>query len=255
MTMYAQDCKDWYPVSRGTVPQTGNYRYGGIAGFFSYWQVGDNAFGQPNGGDGFTGLPGQATEETATDSTGNKEPALRAYMDGFGVLFCPSDKEDYWFAKSTTNHNQRIQSDRVRQPKAPKNSRDVVGYNISYMYIVGLKQDEPVFAKPVPFYGDEMLGFDLNVNAFYDNPTDMAYAGSRQKGFYGKKDNHGDEGGEFTFSDGHVEFFKGNIGEDIFGWRFRPGQANNTAPTDGLPATPGINLIDPRRSDRVETLE
>lgn len=258
MNIYVTDGKsEFLPILPGaTINPFGNNnaRYGGLAGYFSLWQVGDNAFGQVNG-DGYTGGPGQ-TEETASYSNGVKDPLLLQYCENPGVLYCPSDREDYWFGKSPGLANSiPINPANRRLPRAPKNTRDVVDYNISFMYIAGMKLDDPVLVKPAPFLGDEMLSRDVNTNAFYASNADLTYSGAREKGYYSPRDNHGTEGGDFVFTDGHVEFFKGNIGEDLFGWRFRPGQANLDRPSDGLPPTPGINLIDPRRSDRVETID
>ena len=248
MNVYANEYKDWYPVQPRAFnsPNEVNFmtdqgEHGGIAGLFSLWQVGDNAFGGGNG-DGFTGFPGQ-NEDTASYRDGNKVPLLQPYVDGFGILYCPADREDYWFGKGISDSaagSLRIQATNVRTPKAPKAARDVVSYNISYLYIAGFKTDEPVLVKPAPMWGDEMLGLDLFTNAFYRNGTDATFAGTQFK-FYSMKDNHKKDGGNFAFTDGHVEFFKQNIHDSIFG--------------DGTPRFPGVNVVNPARSEKVETLE
>lgn len=253
MNVYANDFKDWYPVQWVSKADQIPYlkrqeRQGGVAGLFSLFQVGDAKFAAA--GDGFVGFSGQ-NEDTASYGDGNKIPLLAPYCDGFGVLYCPSDQEDYWFGSPNgLNPAVPISGMNLMIPKAPKTSRDVVGYNVSYMYIAGLKNDEAVLVQPAPMFGDEMLCRDVELNAFYDNASDRTYAGSPQKGAYGAKDNHGKEGGNFAFSDGHVEFFKGNIGVEIYSWRF----LYSTLPT-GVPPTPGINVVDPKRSDRVETID
>jgi prepilin-type N-terminal cleavage/methylation domain-containing protein/prepilin-type processing-associated H-X9-DG protein len=232
MNLYAADSKDWYPVQPRPSNADRNYMqqqydHGGVAGLFSLYQVGAAKFNAT--GDGYTGGPGQS-EDTAS------------YRDGFGFLYCPADREDYWFAKPPgVAVSTPINANNLMLPQAPKSSRDVVGYNISYMYIVGFKTDEPVLVKPAPMWGDEMLSLDYNTNAFYGSTADQQFAIVSEHGLYSARDNHGKEGGNYSFTDGHVEFFKNNIHDDIFGNATRN--------------VYGVNTIQSNRSNKLETTD
>lgn len=246
MNLYATDSKDWYPVQPRRPIPPGDSRYmqdqelhGGVAGMFSLHQVGTQNLNA--GGDGYLGGPG-ATEETAAYRDGNRIALMQPYLDGFAYLYCPADKEDLWWSPSQTT--RRVGSGRPVLPKAPQSAREVVSYNISFLYIAGFKTDEPVLVKPAPMWGDEFLSYDLALNAFYQDATDQAAAGVRGFGEYSPRDNHGRDGGNFSFTDGHVELYKGNIHDDIFG---------NEDPR--RPLTYGINEINPKRSEKVQTID
>jgi prepilin-type N-terminal cleavage/methylation domain-containing protein/prepilin-type processing-associated H-X9-DG protein len=248
MNLYAAESKDWYPVQPRPSNADRNYMqqqydHGGVAGLFSLYQVGEAKFSAQ--GDGYTGGPGQ-NEETASYRDGNKVPLLAPYSDGFGYLYCPNDSEDYWFAKPPgIPISTPINPSSFVLPRPPKSARDVVGYNISYMYIVGFKTDEPVLVKPAPMWGDEMLSLDYNTNAFYALQADRTTAGlsssNEARGLYSPRDNHGKDGGNYSFTDGHVEFFKQNIHDNIFG--------NVTRNIFG------VNTIQSTRSQKLETID
>lgn len=243
MNLYAVDSKDWFPVQPRPSNANRNYMqnqydHGGVAGLFSMWQIGDASFNAI--GDGYTGGPGQ-TQDTASYRDGNKNPLLAQYIEGFGVLYCPSDREDYWFAKAPgVSISTPINGSRLKMPHAPRSAEDVVGYNISYMYVVGFRTDEADIVKPAPVWGDEMLCLDYNTNAFYRAQADATYGNTRFK-FYSPRDNHGKDGGNFAFTDGHVEFFKQNIHDSIFG--------------DPTARIYGVNTVNPRRSEKLETID
>jgi prepilin-type N-terminal cleavage/methylation domain-containing protein/prepilin-type processing-associated H-X9-DG protein len=243
MNLYATDSKDWYPVQPRRPIPPGDARYmqdqelhGGVAGLFSLRQIGTQNLNP--GGDGYLGGPG-ATDETAAYRDGNRVPLMQPYLDGFAYLYCPADKEDLWWSPSQTT--RRVGSGRQVVPKAPQSAQEVVSYNISYLYIAGFKTDEPVLVKPAPMWGDEFLSADIGTNAFYRDPADQSAAGVRNFGEYSPRDNHGREGGNFSFTDGHVEYYKGNIHDDIFG--------------NPAKRVYGINEIKPNRSEQVQTID
>jgi len=250
MNIYAGESKDWFPVQ----PRPANYdrrnmkdqmTHGGVAGLFSLYQYGSARF-DTSTGDGFTGFGGQ-TEDTASYSNGNKVPLLSSYIDGYAVLYCPADAEDYWFRKPPgVNVGIAINGANRMQPHAPTSARDVVGYNISYLYVAGFKTDEPVLVKPAPMWGDETLCQDFSTNAWYAAAVDRTTTGARAQGFYAENDNHGKAGGNYSFTDGHVEFYKENVHRSIFGYVDPANPSNRVY---------GINSIDTDRSNQVETID
>ncbi len=247
MMMYGRDSKDWYPVPPGsqTTPYLNNvYRYGGVAGLFSLYQLGDSQYFPT--GDGYTGTTGDPA--TAAYSDGNTNPLLSAYMDGFGALYCPSDKEDIYFGRVPSTSGSitaSLAAGGLKVPHAPKSSEDVVSYNISYLYIAGMKTDEAVVVKPAPIWGDETNGPDISVAAWYGggsgSTSPNATAARTMPGYYGPEDNHGHDGANFTFTDGHAAFLTGNIQETFFSTSNRAGQS--------------VNVIDPHRSDKTQTMD
>jgi len=246
MTMYANQYKSWYPVLPFPTPSLLWQRqqtYGGVAGLFSLEQVGTGATGE-------TGYGG-TTPGGLAYSNGNTEPLLRPYMEGFGALTCPSDTADVWYGMpypQLTTYSPNLE----RLPQTPGKDQDVVAYNISYLYIAGLKTDESVIINPAPIWGDETNGPDVATMAWYGagsvnpgSPTPNATAAGVLPGNYGARDNHGKIGGNFVFTDGHADMIKANV-HDLF---FRsPQAAQNTNPQN-------INLIDHQRSTRVETID
>jgi hypothetical protein len=70
-------------------------------------------------------------------------------------------------------------------------------------------------------------------------------AGAASAGRYGTIDNHGKEGANFIFTDGHGAFIKENVHDTFFR---SPTSASNTNPQN-------INLIDHFRSTRVQTID
>ncbi|MCA9300397.1 MAG: hypothetical protein KDA28_15105, partial [Phycisphaerales bacterium] len=67
-----------------------------------------------------------------------------------------------------------------------------------------------------------------------------------------KKDNHGDQGGNFVFTDGHAEFLKGNIQYTFFS---RVDDDDPDGDGDGRTNPQSINTVDSDRSNRVQTLD
>lgn len=250
MTMYAQTWRDWYPVlPRPTSgpyssPNSldGQFLYGGVAGLFSLFQLGD-APSASSPGAGFTHL---GNPDTAQYVNGNRVPLMEPYTDGYGNLYCPADKEDAYFSAVTLPGQGNLLSANTifKVPRAPRAKEDVISYNISYLYIAGLKTDEPVILKPAPIWGDETLGPDVSTDAWYGaggGNQGNANAAQSRPGYYGPRDNHARAGGNFVFTDGHVDFLKDNVHATFF----------SSASTSGQ----SVNVIQSNRSNFVQTID
>ncbi|MCC6285679.1 MAG: prepilin-type N-terminal cleavage/methylation domain-containing protein [Phycisphaerales bacterium] len=242
MTMYANQYNDWLPVftrpagaSRSFLD--GQARFGGVAGLFSLNQIGDGT------SYGYTGFPPLQGRGRYDDS--NTMPLMAPFIDGYANLVCPSDTLDIYYGTVTPEAGAPPYSpDRERTPVAPGGESQVVSYNISYIYIAGLRTDEPEIVEPAPIWGDETLGPDVSVQAWYRNGREGDRAQwDVEPGYYSKFDNHGERGANWIFTDGHGEQFKGLI-HDIF---------YNPNPEPGN--TRSINSINRRRSDKVQTID
>lgn len=247
LTHYANENKDWYPLFllnsaqktawRTSKVLTSQNSYGGVAGLFSLYQQGDGV------DFGFRGLPPGGTDPTAAVYSGSSPlvstPLMNGYLDGFGALNCPSDKEDRYYGKLLGDTNYATAPAKV--PTVPGKTEDIVSYNISYMYIAGFKTYESVILNPAPLWGDETNGPDYSTNSFYKSMSNHIPARA-QPGHYGKVDNHQDRGGNWVFTDGHADLIKGRI-EEIF---FETGDSTNAQ---------SINTIDKTRSQRVQTID
>lgn len=238
MTTYANDWKDWFPVlpipgsfSQNRQVLDGQFAHGGVAALFSLYQTGD-------------GDPGY-NPPVPRYSNGNTIPLMEQYIDGFGVLLCPSDKEDRYYGQITFPGSGSVANAPIKVPRLARSQDEVVSYNISYLYIAGLKTDEAVVIKPAPMWGDETIGPDVGVDAWYGAGPggNMANADAAltRPGFYSPADNHGAEGGNFVFSDGHGQFLKGNVHDTFFS------SASTSAQS--------VNVIDSSRSNRVQTID
>jgi prepilin-type N-terminal cleavage/methylation domain-containing protein len=265
-SIYAKDNKSWFPIAPVRIPNAPpgfpadsnpperttlrtdrmdwQWRYGGLAGFFSLNQVGDGVdFGYRSG----NGDPDAANFGYID---GRKTPLLAPYIDGLSWLLNPADKEDRYYglpyappvARSYANATPKL-------PKAPTKVEDVISYNISYVYIAGLKEDEPLLISP-PFFGDETNGPDISTYAFYGGGgagAENATQAGTEPGYYSKVDNWGREGGSFVFTDGHAKFLKqvllnGSIQDVFFG-------------TDTVRFPNSINAFRANRSRLVQTVD
>ncbi len=276
MNGYSNDNQDWYPLlpfnataeaawRRPRVPNnpgagpylTNQHIYGGVAGLFSTYQIGDGVAGTPPTGDaGHWGslVPGQGFVVGAYVN-GNTSPLLATYSDGFEMLKCASDKETiYWgrfYGSQETRLESAVNAGRLKFPQAPGGSEDVIGYNISYMYIAGFKAYDSQILSPAPLWGDETQASDVGTNSFYGNDADAEYAGltiqgDNQHRSYAKGDNHGDDGGNWAFTDGHASFFTESVHE-VFFETPEPGEPPRNAQS--------INSINPYRSYLVQTID
>ncbi|HEX2838204.1 MAG TPA: prepilin-type N-terminal cleavage/methylation domain-containing protein [Phycisphaerales bacterium] len=252
MTYYANDYKNWYPI----VPRPANAstqflddqgRFGGLAGFFSL-----NQQGSDDGGSAWTA-------NTYLPPTAGNTPVLKKYMPGenFEMLACPMDKLDIFYATAWgTGRPLTVSllnsaypgpgspaSPGRRIPRAPRSEQEVIGYNISYLYIAGLMTDEPAIPVPPPIWGDETLANDYGTDAWYgaggnNDQQGATLVGSQGPGYYGERDNHGAQGGNFAYVDGHAKFETQNVHDFFFG----------SGPNS-------INAARPGRSARTQTVD
>lgn len=235
MLLYAQDSKDWFPVIPST-PGTSKevlfqnqHLAGGVAGLFSTYQVGDAVDNgtTPVGDRGFLGAYGQGPRKYLN---GSDVPLMRGYLDALEILVCPRDKEDsyFGFVPAQVRYARYTASFRKsKTPIAPVKEEDVISYNLSYLYFAGLRPIDPDIITPPVIWGDETITNDIAEGAFfgYDwansrpgtepQPTLEAVGYNPLTG-YSDFDNHGDEGGYFAFSDGHVEFIEENPQRTFF---------------------------------------
>src|SRR5262249_15011656 len=155
----------------------------------------------------------------------NVEPLMRTYLDAWGILICPSDKQDRYFGQPYAGNTLTYPGvSRIKTPQAPGKEEDVITYNISYLYIAGFKTDESNIINPAPLWGDETDCADVATRAWYGagaaspggQTPESNYAGAPSAGRYGKVDNHGTAGANFVFTDGHANFLKDNIHDTFF---------------------------------------
>ena len=270
MNGYANDSNDWFPLMPfnetahdawtgqfGRPYLTNQHIYGGVAGLFSTFQIGDGEATRPPTGDvghAFSLVPGRGIVYEAYID-GNTSPLLASYTDGFEMLKCPSDRETVYWGRFYGSQEERLEAavnaGRLKTPIPPGSSEDVIGYNISYMYIAGFKAYDPQILSPAPLWGDETQASDVGTNSFYGNDADAEYAGlivqaDDSHRSYAKIDNHGDSGGNWAFTDGHASFFTKSVHEVFF-----------SVPDNGEPGTnaQSINTINHFRSWTVQTID
>jgi prepilin-type N-terminal cleavage/methylation domain-containing protein/prepilin-type processing-associated H-X9-DG protein len=268
MTFYANDQKNWFPIIPFKPPPspsagwtawnappppppgmrdgrvlTEQWIRGGVAALWSLNQNGNGTQTAFNGGSAAEGEPGERYAD------GNTTPLLRGYADGFGTLTCPADREDKYYRAGISSPplDGLYGTSPSLQPKAPGGESEVISYNISYLYMVGFKTDDPTIITPAPLWGDETNGPDIGTDAWYGagasgtgGTTANATAAGTTAGNYGPVDNHESDGANFTFTDGHSEFFARSVHETFF--------ADNGS-------TKSVNAADPSRSRRIQTID
>lgn len=276
MTLYADDNKGWLPMiptESASIPSPNREQRidrqslaGGLAGLFSLMQVGDASWdGGPvpdADGRGYVGVPPGLFGKYPN---GEDQPVMDGYLDAYEVLTCPRDKSDSYFPWNP-NPNYRY-DDAVRQDKTPEQpgSREqVVSYNISYIYIAGLRLDEPGLPHAFPFFGDETNTNDHALNAWYGYDWQNGRAGQESQQVlddvkfnpvtgYAEIDNHGDSGGFFAFTDGHVEFLEKNPQRTFFA---EPDSVSDDDLREELRREGlSMNLYKPGRSRYVRTMD
>lgn len=236
--LYSGDFDTWYPILPAITagaPQTSEslplsvlvsnqHIYGGIAGLYSLQQKGRDpslrgtyAISAANRGQMFQ----------YTGTTWARRPArplMAKYIDSgseLGSLQCPSDTADggengATYQPISTPYPIGSVDSQLRgvgeNPDLadPTYTDDVIWSNVSYLYVTGLKTDDPGY---VAMMGDETNSAD---NGFKPAGVPQAYGSLRRdaprddlKG-YQSVDNHGTGGGNFAFSDGHVEWIPQN---------------------------------------------
>jgi prepilin-type N-terminal cleavage/methylation domain-containing protein len=263
MTLYANQYKDWYPLIPMDSATKKNFTKadrktgylekqdarGGLSGLFSLRQIGDgvntglNASKDPDSPD--LVYP----DKTELGLKGPDSPVMRGFLESFGSLACPADRIDFNYglpyaadiaANKITGATQVV-------PKAPGSEEQIIHYNLSYLYIAGLKTDDPTVISAVPLLGDETNWPDVRTQAWYGGPgataASLARIGgpSAKEDYYGDFDNHGTQGGQYVFSDGHAALIKGNIIDTFF-------SKDSTKPTS-------ITAVDPFRDRYVYTMD
>ncbi len=248
--LYANDQRDWFPVMPAGFNTSGNrptreqnidnqHAFGGVAGLFSLTQIGDGTWNGAapslNTDVGYFGAPGVGV---GAYPNGSKQPILRSYFDGLEALTCPQDREDWYYPRLNTAQARWVNRDPngsgPKIPTAPKSEEDVISYNISYLYFAGLKANESAILTSTVIWGDETVANDIATNAFFGYDWINDRAGSEPQTVldeveynaetgYSKRDNHGDKGGYFVFSDGHVELITRNPQRTFFADPDAPG--------------------------------
>ena len=260
MTQYANDMKGWYPLlpftaaaqtsfnsPNGTLDQ--QYNWGGVAGLFSLFQADEtNPNSDPIRGWRATANYDEYDPNYKYDNVANgvviRVPVMSAYMsDNYGMLYSPNDREDRYYGPAAAP-NQAYSTGVPRQPKQPATIFDCKRVNISYMYIAGFRDNESKIVKPAPMWGDDTNGSDISVSAFYSTNNDAASVGG-QAGYYAKVDNQGADGGVWVFTDGHGDFVKGSVQQQFF----------DPAPPGGHANAQSVNVIDPLRSRKLQTID
>jgi prepilin-type N-terminal cleavage/methylation domain-containing protein len=269
-TYYADDNRDWYPIIPASQPDSrflqNQYAAGGVAGLFSTFQVGDGTGSlEPpmiDGDTGFVGVP-PAFGGPGHYRNGSDEPLMRPYLEQWEILTCPSDRVDYYWSPPWPDASNKFieDADAFKVPEPPSTERDIIHYNISYLYIAGLKQVDPTIQFSPPLWGDETNTRDVSVNAWYgwdwrenqpgggNEPDPVGMYGFNPETGYAKDDNHSDKGGNFVRADGSAAFIKENPQRVFF-----------TDPEDirddGLRSSSlSINLIKSDRSNKVQVID
>jgi len=272
MTLYADDHRGILPLIPAAEDATKDEvidrqsSAGGVAGYFSTFQVGDGERTGPTTVTGDRGWVG-AFPNIGQYVNGREVPIMDGYLSGFEALTCQRDKLDSYFPFSVGPENDRYSDeDRVdKVPEAPGLPEDVISYNISYLYIAGLPIDEAGLPSAIPFWGDETVTNDHSTNAWFgynwvdDEPGQEPQSVLDDVGFnpesgYCELDQHGDEGGFFVFTDGHVEFITQNPQRTFFADPFAdnvPADLADELRREGL----SINLFKKNRSRFVRTMD
>jgi prepilin-type N-terminal cleavage/methylation domain-containing protein/prepilin-type processing-associated H-X9-DG protein len=217
--LYAEDFKDWYPmvvVTQGGIG-TGNknrylsaedlaknqYGYGGYAGFFSLNQKNatkSQAIWKRDYTAVWNGVSWVNSEE------GKVKAVMDRYMEGpgsYGTLQNPADTSD---GGENGNRYPLITTEKILD------EYNVAWYNISYFYIAGMKRTDPSLC----LLGDETNHVDIGtanvstisgVNPYYGTFRRI-HPDTSKRGLQ-DVDNHGKSGGNYAYSDGHVEWIVG----------------------------------------------
>ncbi len=276
MNLYANDNKSSFPLK--PPGQVGNFldtqagTAGGLSGLFSLNQVGYNELaGSVPANEVRLGWTGLSPDDDSDNGDAYppwgggipinsplRTPLMRAYLSSLNVLTCPSDREDLYYGAASLGSqtypiDAAMRNTMRRVPRVISSEREVTRTNLSYLYIAGLKTDEPGIPYPPPIFGDETNGPDNGTGAWYAanvdentgvtaSNTQMEAAGVKTPGGYGDVDNHGTAGANFVYADGHAALTTGNVLAVFFS---SPRIANSKS----------INSTDRTRSQRVQTID
>ena len=265
MTYYANDWKNWYPIVPFRPPALGGsngwtqwntatprtltdqWLRGGVASLFSLNQIGDGI------DTGFHGLNNDEDDPAKKYGDDNRVPLLRGYTDGLGALYCPSDKEDRYYNHgiSAPPLDGTYATAAVHIPKQPGSEADVVSYNISYLYIAGLKtrraHDRLTRAPSGAMRPTARMSLPTPGTAaaapLPSTPPPLAPPPATTP----KLDNHGTAEANFVFTDGHAAFLTGNIQDSFF-------SSTNLGPQsiNAIESPPRYSTL---RSQRVQTID
>lgn len=205
--------------------QPGTAGYGGFAGFFSLNQR--EALAGVN--DGFIHSTGEMAQFSRRVSFGGSfdvyenrpaTPIMRPYMpeaSDHEILQSPADTVDGETLASGTDPSgrpsrgftvtdildlSRLADFTYANGDEPSWENNVAWYNISYLYITGLRSTS---AASLAFMGDESNTNDIG-GGLYEGPLGTLRHRSAGDRGYNRFDNHGAEGGLFAYTDGHVSF-------------------------------------------------
>jgi len=271
MAVYAGDNKAWLPLMPFDTQAAFNAFYGrnagqprfldrqfvyGVAGLFSTFQVGDGTWsgtGAPMGDVGYfgTGASGFGNYNIFTASgllprrpDFTDRGIMETYIDGFEILRSPAQRQDrYWPGTTRTPQpGQTYAAGRTKETTTPGQREDVINYNVSYLYIAGLRQDDPFVLFPPPFWGTETATADAGTNAWWNNEDQATKdsVGYNELTGFADVDMFKDRGGNYVFADGHAEFVTENP-QDSFFDRQETGQPDE--PIDPR----SIDALGPRR--------
>ena len=282
MQFYAESNRDFLPVMNSQPTQIGlnadepyldgQAQYGGLAGLYSLFQIGPDGDPQSptTGRRGFIGYGPNLEDRRYWFDTGPSEPLMASYLDGLGALYCPSDTLDYywqpWPGHPSNTRPWIANADEVMVPEEPGGPEDVVHYNISFMYIAGLKTYDAQVLQPAPIFGDETNTGDWKFNAWYGwnwvtdspingdtEPDPVGMYGFNPQTGYATNDNHGDRGGNFTFMDGHAKMVTENPQRKFFSTPSRTNDQQQAIEASQNGAS--IDLLNPNRSRMTQVID
>lgn len=237
MALYAQESKQWFPVMPGVtgsvtspdIPRgtlfSNQHINGGYAGFYSLFQRGPHT-GTPATVRGAYAIAAASagTMHRYNGASGRwaripLRPIMSKYMeDGadYQMLQCPADRTDGGENATSQNilGNTYSIASNISSPRPASGGvtygnddtffDDVIWYNVSYLYVTGLRADDP--------YTIAMVGDESNAND-NGNANDSPNWGTLRRDAtpatlkgYQPQDNHGASGGNWAFSDSHVEW-------------------------------------------------
>lgn len=215
---------------------TSGTRFGGFASLFTLQQTalnsdldGAGSFAQSEANiGGFTLGTKWKWRNNGWEIVGGPDDPQKAplanYIDGPGdlqMLQSPADRED-----GEPPSNQNPPQFPVREPYTIAAPEDVIWYNISYLYVTGIRVTT---TQQIPFIGDETNYDDCGGNTQGRNPRGTLRSSDSlpiEDTSYQELDNHGDAGGHFASTDGSARFYDAS--------RFEFGSERMVEPHDSI---------------------